>query len=403
MIISFTEANEILNKYFKPNIRTTEIELENSLGYVLAEDIHSAINLPAFDNSSMDGFAVKYVEGKNSWKILGEITSGNFNEIKVNEDTAVSIMTGAKMPEGADTIIPIENLDIKEDTITLNEGCTYYFEENLRKEGEDVEQGEKIFSIGSIIKINHIPLLAAVGKAKVKVYKPLNIAIMITGDELIDIDKSPKNDEIRATNLYAIIALVKSKNMNPINLGIVKDDYDTLKEAIAKALEQDIDILLTTGGVSLGKRDYMKEVLEEHGVERRFWRIFIKPGKPTYFGTYVKNGKNIAVFGLPGNPLSSFVNFNVTVMPHINQLLGVNPDNAFKAELTTAYKKNDAKLHFVIANAEFDSNKNKYIVKVAGMQSSGGMKTLSKANCIIKFYEEKRFLALGEIVECIWI
>jgi molybdopterin molybdotransferase len=226
---------------------------------------------------------------------------------------------------------------------------------------------------------------------------------MITSDELIDIDKTPKNDEIRATNLYALIALVKSKNMNPMNLGIVNDDYDTLKEAIAKVLEQDIDILLTTGGVSFGKRDYMKEVLEELGIERRFWRTFIKPGKPTYFGTYNKNGKNIAVLGLPGNPLSSFVNFNVTVLPHINRILGVAENNLFKAELTTEYKKKDSKLHFVIAYSEFDLDKNKYIVKVAGMQSSGGMKTLSKANCIIKFYEEKRLLEVGEIVECIWI
>ena len=403
MIISFAEANEILNKYFKPDLKTVEVVLENSLGYVLAENIHSDCTLPSFDNSSMDGFAVKYFEGKNSWKIIGEITAGNFDEISIDENTTVSIMTGAKMPSGADTIIPIENLIVEDETITLKEGHSYKFEDNLRKAGEDVEQGEKIFSKGTVIKTNHIPLLAAIGKAKVKVFKPLNIGIMITGDELIEIDKAPKNDEIRATNLYALIALVKTNNMNPVNLGIVNDDYETLKLAIANALEQDIDILLTTGGVSFGKRDYMKEVLEEKGVERRFWRTFIKPGKPTYFGTYNKNGKNIAVLGLPGNPLSSFVNFNVTVMPHINRLLGVNPDNAFNAELTTAYKKNDAKLHFVIAYSEFDSNKNRYMVKVAGMQSSGGMKTLSKANCIIKFYEEKRFLEVGEIVECIWI
>jgi molybdopterin molybdotransferase len=403
MIISFAEANEILNKYFKPELKIVEVELENSLGYVLAENIHSDCTLPSFDNSSMDGYAIKFVEGRTSWKIIGEITAGNFDEISIDENTAVSIMTGAKMPAGADTIIPIENLIVEDDTITLKEGHSYMFEDNLRKAGEDVEEGEKIFSKGTVIKTNHIPLLAAIGKAKVKVYKPLNIGIMITGDELIDIDKTPKNDEIRATNLYALIALVKSKNMNPMNLGIVNDDYDTLKEAIAKVLEQDIDILLTTGGVSFGKRDYMKEVLEELGIERRFWRTFIKPGKPTYFGTYNKNGKNIAVLGLPGNPLSSFVNFNVTVLPHINRILGVAENNLFKAELTTEYKKKDSKLHFVIAYSEFDLDKNKYIVKVAGMQSSGGMKTLSKANCIIKFYEEKRLLEVGEIVECIWI
>jgi len=403
MIISFKEANEIIEKYFKPNLQIIEVDLEESLNYVLAEDIYSDCNLPPFDNASMDGIAVKYDDNITQWEIIGEIYAGNFEGYEISDNKATIIMTGARLPKGADTNIPFENLEIVGNVAKLRPGNKVKKGENIRYIGEDVKLNEKVFERGLKINTNHIPLLAAVGKSKVTVYMPLKIGVMITGDEIVELNKSPENDEIRATNLYSLIGLIKKNNFEVVSYGIVRDNYDELKKVLENILSSDIDILLTTGGVSVGKRDFLKEIFEELGIERHFWRLYIKPGKPTFFGTYHKNNKNITVFGLPGNPLSSFVNFNVTVLPNIYRILGIKYDRAFKAEMIEDYSKKDEKLHFVVSKAEFDFELNRYVVRPAGMQSSGGMKTLSRANCLIKFYENTMELKKGDIVECIWI
>lgn len=403
-MLSYNEALEIIKTAtdeLKKEI--IEVNLLDSLNYVLSENIYADTNQPLFDNSAVDGYAVKFDPNIREWELIGELPAGNYREYLLTNSTTVNIMTGGKIPENCTTVIPLEDVDVTGGRVKLKEGIEIRDGMNIRHLGENIHKGELAVSKNTLISAHKISVLAACGKAKVKVFKWLKVGVFSTGDELIDISETPTEDKIRATNIYSLIAMLKHFNFEPVNLGFTDDNRDKIKEKVKEALESDIDILLTTGGVSVGKYDYLKEIFEELGVGEKFWRAYIKPGKPIYFGIYRKQGKTKLVFGLAGNPVSSFVNFYVYFLPAIEKLYSIKFDNKFRAKLKDTLKKKDGKRHFIRGIFEFDNTGKFFVVQRAGSQSSGNMVGLSNANCLIIFEEEKRVLGKGDFVECIRI
>ncbi|OGU18035.1 MAG: hypothetical protein A2X61_09390 [Ignavibacteria bacterium GWB2_35_12] len=419
-MLTYEESYEILKEHFrqvKPSI--IEIDILDSVNHLLAEDIISDIDMPPFDNSQMDGFAIKYNNEIREWNIIGEISAGNYQEIEISVHTAVLIMTGAKLPSRADTVIPIEDVIIESNKIKLKDNITLKKGNDVRFKSEDIKKGTIAVKSGTLIKTNNIPLLAACGKNKIKVYAPFRIGLFATGDELVDIDSIPMNDRIRSSNLYSLTTLITESKMIPVNFGIVKDDKAQIKDTIIKALESDIDILISTGGVSVGKYDYLKDVIEECGFELVFWKVRVKPGKPLLFCIHKKTGKSILFFGLPGNPVSAFVSFNLFIKPFISELYKYDSQKRFKAILEHDLTKKDDRKTFVrgIIDFHIDNFNSKLktqnsklkthlftVRKVSGgTQSSGDMASLSDANCLIIFDADKNKLNDGEFVECIMI
>jgi molybdopterin molybdotransferase len=400
-MISYSEANKIIEEELrKLEIKTELVGLLESTNRILAEDIISDINLPPFTNSAVDGYAIKFNEEVNKWKIIGEIGAGNYKDYEIGDGLAVSIMTGGKMPPYGDSVIPIEDVIIENDKIELKGNSTYKKGMNIRKAGSDLLSNEIAINKNIIIKPKHIAVAATCGKTELKVFRKVKIGVLATGDELIDISETPGKDKIRSSNVYSILSAIKEFNQIGVDLGIAKDDKNEIRKRIEKFIESDIDILVTSGGVSVGKYDYVKNVLEESGVKINFWRVNIKPGKPLLFGTYGNNNKTKIIFGLPGNPVSCLVNFILFIKNNMLKTLGVIEDQSFIAELAEAIFKKDNKKHFMRGFYKKDSDGNIFVNRV-GTQSSGNLAEMGKSNCLIIFDEDKIKLNKGDKVFCI--
>ena len=402
-MISFDEAYKIIEKGFneiKPE--TEKVLLERSLHRTLAEDVIADVDLPPFNNSAMDGITVKYNENINEWKIIGEISAGNYEEFELNNDSAVTIMTGSRLPEFCDTIIPVEDIELNKDTASLKEDAQFRKGMSIRKKGSDLANGELAIPKNTFLKPRHLAAAASCGKSELSVYKKLNVGVMATGDELIPVNEKPSGDKIRISNTYSLLAVIDELNMNAVDLGIVSDEKILLLQNIADALNSNIDILITTGGVSVGKFDYVKDVFEEIGVEIIFWKAAIKPGKPIVFGTFNCGGHSKLIFGLPGNPVSSLVNFEIFIRENINKLYNQPKRDYIEAVLQNNLKKTDKKRHFMrgILSTTTDG---KNEVSSEFTQSSGSLVEMSKANCLMIIEEETINPMKGKIVKCMMI
>lgn len=403
-MLKYNEALEVITEKLKKLKKTTEsILITDSIGRILAEDIYSDVNLPPFDNSAMDGFAIQFSENIRQWEIIGEISAGNYQEYKIDSTKAIGIMTGAKVPMGADTIIPIEDCFIEENFLKVADDYNIKKGNHCRLIGEDLTKGIIAIKTGTLLRANHINLAAACGKSSLVVYRRINIGLLTTGDELIEVDKIPSEDQIRATNLSALICSIKQMNMVPIDFGIAKDNQKDIENKLKSALDYEIDLLVTTGGVSVGKYDFMQDSLYSIGADKQFWKVNIKPGKPLLFSLYKNGEKEIPILSLPGNPLSSFINFKLFVEQAIFLSYGVYQSNSFMAKLTHDIRKKDGRLHFILAHSEFDFINKCFTVSSAGSQSSGSMLTMSYSDCVFIIPEDLKELKSGEWVECIKI
>ncbi len=401
---SYSEAYQIIkDEIQKIEISFEEVSLLDSLNRVNSEDIFSDENLPSFDNSAMDGIVINFCEGITEWEIISEISAGNFKKIHIGSDNAAMIMTGAKIPDGGNTVIPVEDLTIDNNKAILKHGSKIKYGENIRKSGQDLKKNELIAEKNITLKPKHISLMASCGISKVSVLKKFNIGVLATGDELVDINCECDGDTIRASNLYTIIALIKELGMDYTNFGICKDDKELLKNEIGTALKSNIDFLITTGGVSVGKFDYVMEILKDLGAEIIFWKVNIKPGKPLLFARITANGKTKLIFGLPGNPVSAFVNFQLFIRNVLLETYFYTIPKTLTAELKNNLKKNDTKRHFIRGIVKQNSLSGKYYVNGIDNQSSSNMPGLSLSNALITVEEERINLTAGEEVECIMI
>lgn len=403
-MLSYKEALQTITQQLSAiQWRTESVKLEESIGRRLAEDVISDVNLPPFDHSAMDGFAVRFHKDVRRWDVIGELSAGNYKEFQIDYHNSVSIMTGAKMPAGADTVIPVENCDVSDNSISVSDDYNLKKGRNVRLLGEDLAKDSVAIASGEIIKANNISLAAACGKSTLKVYSKLNIGAFATGDELVPVDSIPANDQIRSSNLATLSASIHNINMNPVDFGLCADKRELIESRLSQALNSDIDMLITSGGVSVGKYDFIQDCLKAVGAEIQFWKVNIKPGKPLLFSTYKIGNKIIPVFSLPGNPLSCFVNFQLFVKQTLLMQYGDENSLKFSAKLRSKIKKGDGRLHFIMANSRFNAKHGCYEVESAGQQSSGTMSTMSLADCMFLFPEELTVLSKGDWVECIRI
>ena len=325
-MIPISEALEII-KHETFSLESETIKLENSVGRILAEEIYADMDLPPFDRSQMDGFAVKTDDVKNApvkLKIIGESVAGKGFDGEVKSGEAVRIMTGARVPNGADSVQKVELTEEADGFIEILEPTK--LNQNTVLKGAEIKKGEKIFNVGEIVSENMIAAIASFGYEKLKVFRRPKVAILSTGSEIVDISEKPKKDQIRNSNSI-MLKVFADKFADAEILASVKDDVENLRKAIKTATEN-FDILITTGGVSVGDYDFTKPVLRELGAEIFFEKISLKPGKPTVFARKDK----CLIFGLPGNPVSAAVTFFLFVRTAILKM-----QNAENAELKKGF------------------------------------------------------------------
>jgi len=376
-----------------------EIGLTEGLGRVLAEDLYADADIPQLDNSAMDGYAVKSKDIAGcAWarpkelRVIEDIRAGYLASRTVGVDEAIRIMTGAPLPEGADSVVMVEHTQSsgggkrKELVRVFKEtkAC-----ENVRKSGEDIKKGELVARRGTRLNPAHIGVLASLGKARIIVVKKPKVAVLATGDEVIGLEEKMEPWKLRSSNTYTLCSQIAESGGVPRNLGIAKDEPDELEKKIKDGLQA--DIIVTSGGVSVGDYDFVKHVLAKLGGEVKFWQIAVRPGKPLTFGTI----KDVPAFGLPGNPVSCMVSFENFVRPAILKMLGQKEDNhkEVQAELEETITKRSGLRYFLRARTEWKDGK--YLTRTTGPQGSGMLKSMAQANSLIVLPEEPRKVEKG--------
>lgn len=267
------------------NTSLSDIQTKNILDcmdFVLAEDIYSSEDLPSFDKSAMDGYAIK-INDEKEFEIIGTIKAGDYYNDELQSGKTLKIMTGAAFPNGADSVIQIEKVDVKDNKLIIHDEVEKGL--NVIKKGSQIKSNDLVLKKGTVIRPYEIGLLASLGYDKLKVYGSPDVSLLITGDELVDINEKLENGKIRNSNGYSLFGLVKRSGANPLSMNIVKDNKDILKQSIIDAFEKS-DIVITSGGASVGDYDFVEDVLEEIGADVKFRKIKIKPGKPLVFAKY---------------------------------------------------------------------------------------------------------------------
>ncbi|HBG70939.1 MAG TPA: hypothetical protein DHV29_12360 [Bacteroidales bacterium] len=316
-MISFEEAFDIVSS--QPVVVDTElIPFDESAGRILAEDVCSDMDMPPFDKSAVDGFACRVSDIMLPMKVIETVPAGKMPENTVTEGTCIRIMTGAPVPAGADMVLMVEDCEVNNE-IVVYKGASK--NSNIAHRGEDMKSGALLITASTLIKPQHIAVLAAVGKTEISVFRQIKVGVMSTGSELVEPDATPSPSQIRNSNSWQLMAQVVSHGGFPTYYGIVPDDFETTVAALQNAVSEN-DIVFLSGGVSAGDFDFVPKAMQQIGFEIIFDSIAVQPGRPT---TLAKMG-NKYIVGLPGNPVSSFVQFELLGSVLINRLGGNNPE-----------------------------------------------------------------------------
>lgn len=415
-MISVEQALEKILAYVDI-LEEEEKPILDCMGQVLAEDIYSDIDVPPLDNSAMDGYAVQSRDTRNAssesprfLSVIGMVAAGSISEREVEPGTAIRIMTGAPIPKSADSVVKFEDTDEllrRESSIDrqipteIGILCQAKAGLNIRRAGEDITKGSLVLSKGVVIRPSEVGVLASLGHSKVMVIRRPVMAILATGDELVDINQPLSPGKIYNSNTYSVAALVLRYGGIPKILGIALDSEDSLVAKLRQGLEA--DMLITTGGVSKGDYDVVKDILAKEG-EITFWTVRMKPGKPLAFGT-IRGGskagvvRNIPHLGLPGNPVSSMVTFELFVRPSILKMMGKKnlAKPTVEAVLENSIVNNDGRR--VLARAVVRERNGKYFAQLTGPQGSGILTSMSSANGLVIVPEDKEKVEAGDVVQ----
>lgn len=374
-----------------------KVAILDSRDRVLAEDVYAPRDIPPHDNSAMDGFGLVSEDTASASKdtpllfdIIEDIPAGYMSEKIIGFAEAVRIMTGAPIPEGVDAVIPVENTEIDGNQVKIFEEAQ--MGQNVRYRGEDVKEGEQVLSRGRVIRPAEIGMLATLGRSFIHVYQKPLVAILASGDELIDVDGVASPAKIISSNTYSSAAQVMECGAIPLLAGIARDTKEDLIAKFTDALRA--DVIVSSAGVSVGDYDYVKEVLTELGVTIDFWKVAQRPGRPFTFG---RAGTKL-FFGLPGNPVSSMVTFEEYVRPALLKMSGHT--KLFRKTITAVLKEDIKKkknLRFFLRGQVTVEN-GKYFVVTTGEQGSGILKSMVLANGIIVLPEDGTYYKAGDEV-----
>ncbi len=362
--ISFSESIKILNENLPENKQSEKVFLSEALNRVLAKDIVAKYANPYMPTASMDGYAINYDDIDSEIKIIGKNPAGHFDIKEIKKGEAVKTYTGSFMPKNADTLVPIENVEAKGDKLIIKEKVKRGF--SVRPVGEDFKKGEVLIKKGTLITAGEIGVLASLGIPAIDVVKKPIVSILATGEEVVDLDEEYKTGQIRSSNNYTLTALGKSFGFEAVNLGIAGDNKKEIKKRVVDALKTS-DVVVTTGGVSVGDFDFVKEITGEFDV--LFHGVNIKPGQ---WIMIAKAGDKFIV-SLPGFPYSSFVTFLLYVVPILESLENKNVLKKIKAKLKHNFTKKFKKYQFVAVNIEF--NGEFFVDTVGKKQGSSGILT----------------------------
>ena len=377
---------------------TETIPIRQALGRTVAKEVRSQINVPGHTNSAMDGYAIRGTDipatGQREFSVVGTSWAGKPYPKSINTGQCVRIMTGGAMPENTDTVIMREHVQKNGENILIE--ATNKPGQNVRQAGEDIAIGETVVTKGKLITPAELGLIASVGIANVTVIKRLRVAFFSTGDELQPVGSELQKGQIYDSNRYTLYGMLVRLGVDIMDMGIIKDDRDAVKKAFSEAASR-ADVVITSGGVSVGEADFVKETLENIG-EVNFWKVAMKPGRPLAFG---KIGSTW-FFGLPGNPVSVMVTFYMFVQPALKKMMGLTHHEPLiiQAKCTTKLHKRPGRIEYqrgILTKA--DSPDCDHEVKKTGTQGSGILRSMSDANCFIILPMESVEVEPGDIVQ----
>ena len=404
-MLSVEEALERILQAFHP-LEPERVPILKALGRVLAEDVHADVDIPPHSNSSMDGYAVLAADTAGAGpgapvrlRVVDELAAGYVTETAVTPGTAIRIMTGAPIPPGADAVVKVEDTASGADWVDVFAEAPVG--QYIRPAGEDVHKGELVLPEGTLVRSQEIGMLATLGCKEVSAVRRPRVAILATGDEVIEIDEPLAPGQIRNSNSYSNAAQVIRCGGVPIMLGIARDKVQDLTEKIRAGLAQKVDLFLTSGGVSVGDFDIVKDVLAAEGTIG-FWRVRMKPGKPLAFGQI----RGVPVLGLPGNPVSVMVSFEMFVRPAILKMLGWADWRrpTVEATLMDEIKHKDTRRHYVRVRVERDREPTgEHRAYLTGGQGSGILSSMVKANGLAIIPEDWTQVPAGTQVQVLML
>ncbi len=396
-LLPIAEARRRIAEGVRPLDQTEAIPLGDALNRVLACDVISPIDVPAHTNSALDGYAVKGTDlpatGTRVFEVTGTAWAGKPLALEVGTGQAARIMTGAPMPPGTDTVIAQEHVQIDAACIRVEAG--HHAGQNVRGAGEDLRAGQVVLGAGRRLMPAEMGLLSSLGRDGVEVFRRLRVAVFSTGDELRRAGEPIEGGGVYDSNRYTLRGMLARVGAGVLDMGIIRDERDAVERAVVDA-SRDADIIITSGGVSTGEADYVKEVLHAHG-EVGFWRVAIKPGRPLAFGHI----GDAVFFGLPGNPVAVMVTFYQFLEPALRCMMGErNPPHrsSFKVPSATSLSKKAGRTEFYRARLETNES-GRLEVRRTTQQGSGILRSMSEANCFIVLPDDCESVAAGSPVD----
>lgn len=394
--LSFEQALERIEQSIQPIKGKKNVTIREAAGHILAEDVTSPLDVPPFINSAMDGYAINSQDipssAENTLKVIGKSFAGGPFEGKVKPGEAIRIMTGAIVPEGTDTVVMQEHAEVDGENISI--GSEHKAKQNVRNPGDDFFKGDTIIKAGERLSPAKLGLLASVGVTEFKVIRKPVVAFFSTGDELKGVGQTLQPGDIYDSNRYILFGMLQKMGVDCIDMGVIPDIKEeielTLKEAANIA-----DLVITSGGASVGEADFIKLILDEIG-EVGFWKIAMKPGKPLAFGHI----NDVLFFGLPGNPVSAMATFYQFVQPSLRLLEGetITETVRLQAKCINKLKKRPGRKDFQRGIMSTDEN-GQLIVDTTGIQGSHMLSSMAKANCFIVLERDAGDVEVGEMVE----
>ncbi|MCS7151386.1 MAG: molybdopterin molybdotransferase MoeA [Endomicrobia bacterium] len=396
-----TALNLILNSVNK-KLRTEFRNVKESLWYTCAVNVKSKYDIPNYDNSAMDGFAIRSTDTQNAkidnpikLKIVGEIKAGKVSRLKISSGECVSVMTGSCLPQGADAVIEKEAVEYEDNKIKIFSKVKP--NKNIRFCGEDVKKNEVVVEKGTLITPSALGMIISCGYDKIKVYRKPKIGIIATGDELVDVGEKVTYGKVRNVNSYTLSGLVEKYHFKAYNYGIAKDEVKQLKSKLTKALAE-CDVILISGGVSKGEYDLVKPVLLQLEVKPIFWQVKQRPGKPVFYCIYYRNGQKIPIFGVPGNVVSNYIVFEMLIKPLLYKLEGRNEQEQYFDAIIEEPVEKKLGLRYFLRGVVVQKN-GKFYVRTTGPQGSGILMSLLRANCLIVLDERQKNVKKGDTVK----